>query len=62
MKKLNEMTRKELAILIVDSKIAKGEIAKERRITVIKNYLMGCGYVKGSSKADLQYYASKEVA
>lgn len=51
--KVLEMTRKELAELIVEDQIKRGVIKEENRDFQINARLKGCGSLKAMSKRDL---------
>lgn len=53
MKKLEEMTRRELAEIIVDDQIKRGVVNEENRDLQIKARLYGIGSLKPMSKKDL---------
>ena len=53
MKELKEMTRKELAEVIVNDQIKRGVVKPEKKDFQIKARLKGCGYLKAQSWMDL---------
>ena len=60
MKKLEKMTRKELAEVIVNNQIERGIVKAENKAFQIKARLKGCGMLKAESWTDL-YNGAKAV-
>lgn len=59
MKELEKMTRKELAILLVEDQIKRNIIKEENKIQHLKRVLNGFGsYIKPMSKTELVKYAN----
>lgn len=59
MKEFEKMTRKELAILLVEDQIRRNVIKEENKVTHIKRVLKGFGsYIKPMSKIELVKYAN----
>lgn len=59
MKEYEKMTRKELAILLVEDQIKRNVVKEENKLTHVKRVLKGFGsYIKPMSKTELVNYAN----